>query len=178
MPRPTTGERRTRPKKPFGEAADPRNGQRVAMQVPTTRLVEPFDPPEGIEHEWSLMAWEEFWNDRASYLLTNSTKDILIRWIDALQRYYWANEEADKDPVQTGSTGQPVLNHYYKIAERAISVVQNCEAQLGIGGLNASKFGLAVLQERKGLQEINHTFIEAETENDNRPETDPRADPD
>lgn len=174
MPRPATGTRRPRPKKPFGTASDPRNGQQVALNLPAKRQIEPFDPPENIQHEWALEAWKAYWEDRVSYLLTPTTKDILIRWIDALQRYYWANKEADDDPVQTGSTGQPVLNHHYKIAERAVSVVQNCEVQLGIGAVNATKMGLAVLQERKGLQEINEGFIEAEIENDES-EPDPRT---
>lgn len=146
-----------RPKKPAGTTADKRNGQRADLSVVGNARVERFDPPTGLCEEASV-AWEEFWADRPALLLTPSATVVLRRWIIALNRYWITTAEADDDPLLTGSTGQQVANPLYKIAEQALRTVEACEKQLGIGGLNASSLGLAAIQERRSLADMNARY--------------------
>lgn len=154
MPRIPDGTRQSRPKKAVGTAVDPRNGQKL-VSVNSLPRFPYFPPPEGVTSEQVKDIWEGFWEDRQPHLLTPSSKHILIRWIEAVQRYEINMKEADLDPVQSGSTGQPIVNARYKIAAEALSTIQKCEKLLGIGPLNATALGLAVIQERQGLNEIN-----------------------
>lgn len=147
-----------RPKKLAGTAADKRNGQRADLSVANgNSRVEQFDPPDSL-CPTAQAAWVEFWADRPALLLTPSAKIVLYRWITALNRYLVTTDEADRDPLLTGSTGQQVANPLYKIAEQALRTVEACEKQLGIGGLNASSLGLAAIQERRSLADMNARY--------------------
>lgn len=148
-----------RAKKPAGTAADPRNGRReldVGGRPPGT--VEKFDPPPVCEE--AEEAWEEFWADRQSLLLTPSSRVVLIRWVQALDRYLRATSAADLEPLVEGSTGQSVVNPMYKVADQALRTVETCERQLGIGGLNASTLGLAAISEKKSLADMNARYAQ------------------
>jgi hypothetical protein len=143
------------PRKPFGTAVDKRNGQRVA--VLTAGQVERFEPPKELL-PLAAEAWDAYWGDRPSALLTPAGVTVLRRWIDALDRYLRTTAEADLEPLVTGSTGQSVPNPLYKIAEAALGTVERCERQLGIGGLNAASLGLAAITERRSLADMNSRY--------------------
>jgi phage terminase small subunit len=147
-----------RHKKPPGTAVDSRNGQRDALvDEPVSGALAPFDPPAGL-CDAAYEAWRDFWADRPALLMTPASRTVLRRWIDALDRYLRMTADADKEPISHGSTGQPIINPLYKVAEQARSVMEACERQLGIGGLNASSLGLAAIQERKSLHELNKSY--------------------
>lgn len=164
-----------RHKKPAGTAVDPRNGARATLTA-TERpagAVERFDPPADLSRA-ARDAWDDFWNDRPSLLLTPSARVVLLRWIDALDRYVTNLARADAVPVTQGSTGQPIISPYYKIAEQAKATMDACEKQLGIGSLNASALGLAAIQERKSLAELNARYSGAPERPAETAEDDPR----
>src|SRR6266540_7340785 len=96
-----------RAKKPPGTAVDRRNGAKLVTVG--TGQVERFEPPEGLSAP-AMAAWGAFWDDRQSALLTPSGKVVLLRWIDALDRYLRSTAEGDREPLVTGSTGQLVVN--------------------------------------------------------------------
>src|SRR6266498_674598 len=148
-----------RPRKLAGTAVDKRNGQRADVGV-SGAAVERFDPPAAISGP-ARAAYEDFWSDRPALLLTPSSRVVLLRWIDALDRYLRASAAADAEPLVTGSTGQQVLNPLYKLAESARGVMESCERQLGIGGLNAAALGIAAITERRSLQQLNAEFTGA-----------------
>ncbi|MGH7484207.1 MAG: hypothetical protein ACREMY_01215 [bacterium] len=160
-----------RHKKPPGTAVDRRNGQQTA-DVPDTGAVERFEPPEHIG-EAARDAWDAFWSDRPALLLTPSSRVVLVRWVDSLNRYLVTLAEADECPITTGSTGQQIVNPLYKIAEQARSTMEACEKQLGIGSLNASSLGMAAIQERKSLADMNARYSGGVSD-DPTPEDDPR----
>lgn len=163
-----------RAKKPPGQAVDKRNGQRADLTV-VSGAVSRMDPPEGL-CDASVQAWTEFWDDRPALLLTPSARTVLLRWVDALDRYLRTIAEADLSPLVEGSTGQMVANPLYKIAEQALSTVEKCEKQLGIGGLNAASLGLAAISERKSLAEMNARYggANASSATEDQDEEDPR----
>ena len=147
-----------RPKKPAGTAADSRNGRReLALGRHSPGAVEQFDPPNPVCDE-AMEAWEQFWSDRQAALLTPSSRVVLIRWVEALDRYLRSTAAADLLPLVEGSTGQSVVNPMYKISEQALKTVEACERQLGIGGLHAANLGLAAISERKSLADMNAQY--------------------
>lgn len=146
-----------RPKKTAGTAVDRRNGQRLVDVGPAPDGVQKVDPPDHI-CESARAAWDDFWADRPALLLTPSSRVVLLRWVDALDRYLRTSAEADQQPLVEGSQGQLVVNPLYKIAQLALSTVTDCERQLGIGGLNAANLGLAAISEKRSLQEMNARY--------------------
>jgi hypothetical protein len=119
-----------------------------------------FDAPTGLSAA-AVEAWEGFWADRPALLLTPSSRPVLLRWIDALNRYLVATAAADAEPLVSGSTGQLRPNPLYGVAAQALRTVETAERQLGIGGLNAAALGLAAIAERRSLQELNVQYTPA-----------------
>lgn len=161
-----------RAKKTAGTAIDKRNGQQV-LGVVAGLKVEKFAPPRGLSKP-AKDAWTDFWDDRPALLVTPAAKVVLLRWVDALDRYLRTIAEADNAPLVEGSQGQEVINPLYKIAEQAMTVVERCEKQLGIGGLNAASLGLAAISEQRSLAQMNARYSEpGDVEGDDEP--DPRS---
>lgn len=160
-----------RARKTAGTAVDKRNGQKTTLGSVSGLVVERFNPPKGL-CKAARDAWEAFWEDRQAQLLTPSGKTVLLRWIDALNRYLVTTKEADQSPLVTGSQGQEVLNPLYKVAEQALRTAEACEKQLGIGGLNSASLGLAAISEQRSLQEMNSRYADDDT--DTGEEDDPR----
>jgi P27 family predicted phage terminase small subunit len=140
-----------RTKKAAGTAVDTRNGRRADLQVVAgTR----FDPPEGISDQ-AVEAWNAYWADNVAQVQTPVDRPVLLRWVTEMDRYLRLVAEADRQPVVKGSQGQPVENPLYGVAYKALAVVQACEKQLGMGPLNRSALGIAVIAEVKSLAEMN-----------------------
>jgi P27 family predicted phage terminase small subunit len=143
-----------RTKKPAGTAVDSRNGRRADLSVVAgTR----FDPPESVSDEARLY-WDTYWQDRVAQVHTPVDRVILVRWVTELDRYFKLLAVADAQPIVTGSQGQPVENPAYGTAHRSLAAVQYCEKQLGVGPLNRSALGIAVVTEAKSLGELNAAY--------------------
>lgn len=162
-----------RAKKTAGTAVDKRNGQRADLGIVPGLRVDRFDPSADLCAE-ARVAWEAFWSDRQALLLTPSAKVVLLRWVDALDRYFRTLVLADADPVSTGSMGQEILNPLYKLAEQARATVETCEKQLGIGGLNAASLGIAAITEARSLREMNARYGGADGNRNSPQAQDPR----
>jgi P27 family predicted phage terminase small subunit len=160
-----------RARKPPGTAVDKRNGARL-VSVDGGK-VERMPAPRGLSAPVRA-AWESFWDDRQSALLTPSSKVVLLRWADALDRYMRCIAEADKEPIVTGSTKQEAMNPLYKVAEMARATLESCERQLGIGGINAASLGLAAISEARSLADMNARYAD---ENADGGESDSDDDP-
>lgn len=143
-----------RTKKAAGTAVNPRNGRRADLAVVQgTR----FDPPEGLCDE-AIDAWSCYWEDTVSSVQTPVDKAVILRWIREMDRYLRLSAEADLNPVVRGSQGQPVENPLYATAYKALAVVQACEKQMGMGALNRSALGIAVITERRSLADMNARY--------------------
>lgn len=162
-----------RAKKPAGTAVDARNGQR-ALSVVGGLTVEKFAPPGGMSPA-ARAAWDAFWEDRPARLVTPAAKVVLLRWVDALDRYLRTIAEADQSPLVMGSQGQEVLNPLYRVAEQALATVHACERQLGVGGMNAAALGLAAISEARSLADMNARYTDDRRDSaDDGDEADPR----
>jgi P27 family predicted phage terminase small subunit len=162
-----------RTKKPAGTTVDKRNGRQVDLVLAATSIVRP-DLPADLCAE-AVEQWDAFWADSASSVQTSADRGVLLRWIDAINRYLRTIGEADQQPLVEGSTGQLVENPLYKIADRALGTIERCEKQLGIGALNRAGLGIAVMSGQRSLADMNARYGGG----DNDPatgqiETDPR----
>jgi P27 family predicted phage terminase small subunit len=135
-------------------AVDPRNGRRADLAVVVGQR---FDPPENLCEE-ALEAWDSYWNDRVAQVQTPVDRAVLLRWVTEMDRYHRLMAAADTEPVVRGSQGQPVENPMYGTAYKALNAVQACEKQMGVGALNRSALGIAVIAETKSLQELNTRY--------------------
>jgi P27 family predicted phage terminase small subunit len=164
-----------RTKKPAGTTVDKRNGRRADLVVAGDQLAKP-DCPAGLCDE-AAEQWDAFWSDSASSVQTPADRGVLLRWIDAVDRYLRTIGEADREPLVTGSTGQQVENPLYKIADKALGTIERCEKQLGIGALNRAGLGIAVITGQRSLADMNARY--GDGGNDDTPdagqvEADPR----
>lgn len=143
-----------RTKKAAGQAVDSRNGRRADLAVV---VGERFDAPEGLCDE-ALRSWDTYWDDRVAQVQTPVDRAVLLRWVTEMDRYLRLMAAADVEPVVRGSQGQPVENPMYGTAYRALAAVQACEKQMGVGALNRSALGIAVITETKSLRDLNAGF--------------------
>lgn len=161
-----------RTKKPAGTAVDRRNGRRADLVVAGESLTRP-DRPKDLCDE-AAGQWDAYWTDSASSVQTAADRGVLLRWIDAVDRYLRTLGEADREPLVTGSTGQLVENPLYKIADRALGTIERCEKQLGIGALNRAGLGIAVITGQRSLADMNARYGGDENPAAGQVESDPR----
>ena len=145
-----------RTKKPAGQAVDPRNGRRADLSLAVVAGGK-LDAPEGLSDE-SVALWDAYWADPVASVQTAVDRGVLLRWISEHDRYVRLIAEADLSPLVRGSQGQDVANPLYKIADRALAAAERCEKQLGIGALNRSSLGIAVMAERRSLADMNSRY--------------------
>jgi P27 family predicted phage terminase small subunit len=143
-----------RTKKPAGTAIDPRNGRRADL---TVVMGARFEPPTGLCDE-AMEAWDAYWSDGVASVQTPVDRAVLLRWVREMDRYLRLSAEADNQPSVRGSQGQPVENPLYGTAYKALAAVQACEKQMGMGALNRSALGIAVITERRSLADMNSKY--------------------
>jgi P27 family predicted phage terminase small subunit len=161
-----------RTKKPAGMAVDQRNGRRADLAVV---VGERFDAPGGLCDEANV-AWDSYWQDRVAQVQTPVDRAVLLRWVTEMDRYLRLTAAADQEPIVRGSQGQPVENPMYGTAYKALAAVQAAEKQMGIGALNRSALGIAVIAESKSLQDLNTKYGGGDVSDDEAAsEQDPRV---
>jgi P27 family predicted phage terminase small subunit len=133
---------------------DRRNGRRADL-VPVAG--ERFDCPDWVCDE-ARAAWDAYWEDSVASVMTPVDRAILVRWVREMDRYLRLSAEADKQPSVRGSQGQPVENPLYGTAYKALAAVQAVEKQMGMGALNRSALGIAVITERRSLADMNARY--------------------
>lgn len=114
-------------------------------------------------------AWRGYWGDVLSGVMRQSDAPLVLRWSRNLDRYHRLLAEADREPVVTGSTGQPRTNPIYDLALKVEASIKDDEKQLGIGPLNRLRLGVALSESAKSLADLN-----AEAEGDAEEDDDPR----
>lgn len=149
-----------RPKKLFGQAVDKRNGERASL--PAVALAR-FPLPrrsDGLDYDLrTRRMWKALFDDvPLSSVLSPVDRELVIRWAQAVDDHLKALATAREAPISTGSMGQEVESPHFKIAAQAMSVVEKCEAQIGIGALNRARLGIAILAEQASLADLASRF--------------------
>lgn len=148
-----------RTKRPAGTTVDRRNGRPAEIVEGGFGVVEGgrFDAPANLSDE-ALVLWDAYWADAVAKVHTSVDRGVLNRWITEFDRYLRLVAEADVSPLVAGSKGQAVANPLYALAERALAAAERCEKQLGIGGLNRSNLGIAVVAGQRSLADMNAKY--------------------
>ncbi|MGF6914781.1 hypothetical protein P3T36_006887 [Kitasatospora sp. MAP12-15] len=142
---------------------DRRNGRRTELTALQGAQLELPQAPPGVE--WcddAVTAWERYWDDQVATALTPADEVLVLRWLEALNRYLILSRQADQAPLGVGSQGQDVLNPLYKAAEMALGTVQACERQIGIGPAHRASLGIALLTEKRTLAGMNAQYVARE----------------
>lgn len=148
-----------RTKKPAGAVADRRNGRKYELAPAAGAAAAAPALPDPDEYCLEAQAaWTAYWADPVRQAITAVDHALVLRWVDALNRYLILVTEADREPLVPGSTGQPVANPKYAIADRALRVVVACERQLGVGPRHRADLGLALLTEQRTLDAVNERY--------------------
>lgn len=137
-------------KKSPGTAISPRNGVRAVLTEPGQR----FDPPDHIERPEALSAWEAYWNDPVSSVVTEADHPLLVRWIDLQERYWNLMEAADAEPTVITNANGMLANPLYKIALGIGSQISKLEYALGIGPKNRLGLGIQIIQQEQGKRNL------------------------
>jgi len=149
-----------RAKKPAGTAIDQRNGERAApAAVPLGRFTLPRRS-DGLDYDLrTRRMWKALFDDAPlSSVLSPVDRELVIRWAQAVDDHLKALASARETPISKGSMGQEVASPYFAIAAQAMSVVVECERQIGIGALNRARLGIAILAERASLADLASRF--------------------
>lgn len=161
-------------KKAPGTAADPRNGGKAVLSlVDGQRSPFYFEPPKPIGPE-ALRQWEDYWSDPVSHLVTAADRTLLIRWIENVDRYLTIMRAADQNPITRGSTHNDIANPLYSLGTKLEAEITKAEAQLGIGPKNRAALGIAVLSERRSLQDLNREYEDEPEGGEGGADEDPR----
>lgn len=120
--------------------------------------IEPPDMPTELCGE-AAAQWQAFWSDQIARALTVADRGVVLRWITSTNRYLIASQAADEQPLVKGSQGQDVANPLYSIAAAALGAVERCEAQMGVGPAARARLGLAIVTERRSLDDLNAGFM-------------------
>lgn len=149
-----------RAKKPAGTAVDRRNGERASLPVvPLKKFTLPARSDELPYDLRTRRMWTALWADPAlTSVMSPVDRELVIRWAQAVDDHLKALTSARKDPISTGSMGQQVESPHFKIAAQAMSVIVECERQIGIGALNRARLGIAILTEQATLNSLNSGF--------------------
>lgn len=138
-----------------GTGLDRRNGrgyELAAADGPLRRFPLPRDRAYRRE---SAAAWKAAWSDPVAGTWTAADRPILLRWIRHADLHADAMAKAEEDPIVPGHANQPVASPWFEIAARYMSVVTECERQLGFGGWNRARLGLVIATGRLTLDELN-----------------------
>lgn len=140
-----------------GAGLDRRNGR--GYELAASGLLKRFGlPRDRAYRKDTAAAWRVAWTDPVAVTWTAADKPILLRWILYVDLYAAALAEATTDPIVPGHAGQPVESPWFGIAARYMSVLTECERQLGFGGWNRARLGLVIATGRLTLDQLNAKF--------------------
>jgi hypothetical protein len=160
-----------RAKKPYGTAVDRRNGEQAQLAAQPLRRFTLPRRSDGLDYDpITRRMWRELFDDTAlASVIRPVDRQLVIRWAQSVDDWIKAEATARQSPVAKGSMGQEVASPHYVIAAQAMTVITECERQLGIGALNRARLGLILLAEQSSLADLA-----ARIDNDAFDEPDPR----
>lgn len=150
-----------RTKKPAGQAIDSRNGRQVEM--PTQIRPSIPEMPRGLKRKGSKDLWVAYWSDVVSGLVHESETMIVERWIRNVDRYGGLMDRNDRSPIielknSMGEVKDYMKNPAFDMALKLEQSIRADEAQIGYGPKNRAALGLAVVQAKASLAEMNQRY--------------------
>jgi len=119
---------------------------------------EPPAAPRGLKRKASRDLWQAYWDDVLSGLVQPAEVALVERWIRNVDRYRVLMDAADSEPLVLGSMGQLRENPAYGLALKIETSIRADEVQLGYGPKNRASLGIAVVQQRMSLDDMNARY--------------------
>jgi hypothetical protein len=145
-----------RTKKAAGQAVDRRNGRQAELQVAEATALPPV--PTGLKRDESVALWSAYWGDAIAGLVQPAEIALVERWVRNVDRYRVLMDVADAEPLVEGSMGQMRANPAYDLALKIEAAITRDEAQLGYGPKNRAALGIAVVQQKASLADLNDRY--------------------
>lgn len=114
--------------------------------------------PDGLQRDSSVQLWTDYWSDVISGFVQQAEVALVERWVRNVDRYQVLMAVADESPMVAGSMGQMRENPAYGLALKIESSIRADEAQLGYGPKNRASLGIAVVQQRMSLGDLNDRY--------------------
>ena len=151
----------------------PKTEGRQRRNKPNTVQLDPsrdLQLPELPQH-WTpevLQEWQLFWASDVAAAVSQSDIPSLIRLFDlrAMEQDY--REQAQKEPLVTGSKGQPVQNPLLKVADTFRAEIRQLEDRYGLNPAARAKLGIDNSKLQTSLLDLNSRIAEAANEPDPR----------
>jgi hypothetical protein len=145
-----------RTKKPAGQAVDRRNGRQAELHLAEQVTIPPT--PTGLKRVEAVALWAAYWGDTIAGLVQPAEIALVERWVRNVDRYRVLMDVADAEPLVEGSMGQMRANPAYDLALKIEAAITRDEAQLGYGPKNRASLGIAVVQQRASLADLNNRY--------------------
>ena len=152
-----------RPRKAFGEAADPRNGARLVLNPPT--IPDPPPAPKGMLAA-TARSWTAFWRSEAAALVLAADLPALERLFELRDERTRCMRAARKARVVAGSTGQPSLNPLYRHVSTLDGEIRQLEDRFGLAPLSRLRLGVTFGEAARSLADLNAAAAGAAPEED------------
>lgn len=140
-----------------GTAVSLQNGQRAVLTEPGERMRR----PRGIDHPRAIEAWDCYWNDPVSSLVTDADKSVVVRWISMVNRYWKLMDEADAEPVIPTKNNGDAAHPLYKVAVALENQIERLETKLGIGPKSRALLGIQIINQERGKRELAQSPLPA-----------------
>lgn len=142
-------------KKPPGTAINTRHGQRAQL----TGAGRAFPIPSQISEPEAITAWEQYWEDPVSSIVTEADKQLLVRWVDMVDRYWKLIRKADREPTYMSSANGILPHPLYKVCFTLANQIERLETKLGIGPKARITLGIQIVAaegafRRQGEQQV------------------------
>lgn len=167
-------------KKDQGTAVDSRNGERAVLPASGRAMGAYFPPPATVVDQHALDAWEEFWDDKVSSLLTTADYSMLNRWSQMVNDYWELLAQANAMPLAEAQGGGLASNPLYKVVLAMAGQIAKMESKLGIGPKNRAALGLQIIQGRQAEKDYNQSTSGTRNrpKQNSAPQDDPRFEDD
>lgn len=140
-----------------GMAVDARNGVKAILSQPGERYDMPHREGDVKWHTNAVEAWEDYWKDPVSSLLTETDRPMLYRWIDCVDRYWRLMELADESPMLTTAANGQVANGLYRVALQSHASAMMMETRLGISPKSRASLGIQILEAHTAYDQFQNS---------------------
>jgi hypothetical protein len=102
--------------------------------------------------------WASFWASDVAGAVTPADRPALVRLFRAYDERERYARKVRKDPLSTGSQGQPILHPFTKELARLDSLIGSLEDRFGLTPRARLGLGLQATGLRKSVEELNREF--------------------
>lgn len=146
-----------------------RSATKNDLTVIPGRAPERPDPPNGIAKA-TLEKWDAYWQSDISKATVSSDLPALRRLFTYYDEWERAIDGYRTERIVAGSTGQPTVSPFFKVAQSLEASIEALERQVGIGAKNRADLGIATGQAAITIDQLNRMAEERDDGDGNETE--------